>query len=169
MILGFRTQINGKPTNFVSKIWEGFLQLGIPFNANEFLELSEKALPEGYIIKTYPPKIHTIREDKTNRWKPGVMIDYFINVRTKNMFRFAPKVPVISTQKLEIIFYSDREVLINDLPLKRKIIIDDKRHLKDYEVIELAKNDGFDSVDDFFNYFNDDFTGKIVHWTDKKY
>lgn len=28
---------------------------------------------------------------------------------------------------------------------------------------------GFDSVKDFFRYFNKDFKGKIIHWTDLKY
>ena len=34
---------------------------------------------------------------------------------------------------------------------------------------ELAKNDGFESVEDFFAYFNKDFKGKIIHWTDLQY
>lgn len=33
----------------------------------------------------------------------------------------------------------------------------------------LATNDGFDSVSDFLTYFNDHFTGQIVHWTNLKY
>ena len=32
-----------------------------------------------------------------------------------------------------------------------------------------AKNDGFDSVEDFFKWFHSDFQGKIVHWTDFRY
>lgn len=34
---------------------------------------------------------------------------------------------------------------------------------------KIAINDGFDSVDDFFSWFKDDFTGKIIHWTNLKY
>lgn len=33
----------------------------------------------------------------------------------------------------------------------------------------LAKNDGFDSVEDFFNWFNKDYKGKIIHWTELRY
>ena len=33
----------------------------------------------------------------------------------------------------------------------------------------LAIADGFDSIEDFFKYFTNDFTGKIIHWTDLKY
>ncbi len=65
MILPFSTQLNGKPTYFVEKIWEAFLQKGIQFNAVE-MKIGIEALPEGYKIKTNSPKIHTIREDKKN-------------------------------------------------------------------------------------------------------
>jgi len=30
-------------------------------------------------------------------------------------------------------------------------------------------NDGFESLQDFFNWFNKPFRGKIIHWTDFKY
>lgn len=33
----------------------------------------------------------------------------------------------------------------------------------------IAGNDGFNSIDDFFAYFNKDFSGKIIHWTDLRY
>jgi len=34
---------------------------------------------------------------------------------------------------------------------------------------QLAINDGFDCIDDFFAWFNTDFTGKIIWFVDKKY
>ena len=34
---------------------------------------------------------------------------------------------------------------------------------------QLAINDGFESLKHFFEYFNEDFEGKIIHWTDLKY
>lgn len=37
------------------------------------------------------------------------------------------------------------------------------------EMKAIAKNDGFDSLADFLTWFNKDFTGRIIHWTDKKY
>ena len=43
----------------------------------------------------------------------------------------------------------------------------DKTNIKRIKI--LAKNDGFDSVDDFFKWFDKDFNGKIIHWTNKKY
>jgi hypothetical protein len=34
---------------------------------------------------------------------------------------------------------------------------------------KLSKNEGFNLVDDFFRFFNKDFEGKIIHWTNYKY
>lgn len=33
----------------------------------------------------------------------------------------------------------------------------------------LALNDGFESVKQFFQWFNEPFVGKLIHWTDSKY
>jgi hypothetical protein len=33
----------------------------------------------------------------------------------------------------------------------------------------IARHDGFDSVNDFLDWFSEDFTGKLIHWTDLKY
>lgn len=173
MILGFKTQINGKPTYFVSKIW-----IGIESKFSQFTEKGNRLFnfPKEYIqcgqkgLLTFQrpkPKLHTIREDKTDRWKPGMMIDFFINVRTKDMFRFAPRIPVVSIQKITMSYaWND---IIN--------IWINGRELTPSERLELALNDGFDSWKEFFEYFypvikstEDNFwKGKIIHWTDKRY
>lgn len=160
MTLAFSTQINDKPTYFVEKIHKGF---NLP-------ELNMKAAIEPLIH--YPPgynyvakdklhhKITTIREDKLNRWKPGVMIDFFINCRQKDMFRFAPRLPVVSTQDIVIKWWGTKPKIYinnNNFPL-----IDD-------QVLKLAQNDGFYTIKDFFEYFDRDFKGKIIHWTNLKY
>jgi hypothetical protein len=168
MILGFSTQINKKPTYFVEKIHKCFSLKEVYMIAglNPALHYPKDY---NYIAKDKKPaKLHTIREDKTNRWKAGMKIDFFINMYRKEMFRFAPVLPVVSVQDFEIVYYTDREVLRNDLPPKRAIVIDDKR-LSEDKWLELAQNDGFDTVEDFFAYFNEDFIGKLIHWTDKKY
>ena len=37
-------------------------------------------------------------------------------------------------------------------------------------MLQLAKNDGFDSIEDFFKFFTKDiFVYKLIHWTDFKY
>lgn len=183
MILPFSTQLNGKPTYFVEKIWKGlFNQLeldrpGLPSEIypKEYLECLQKELVN-YEDKL--PKLHTIREDKTNRWKAGMMIDFFINARTKKMFRFAPRISVVSTQKIEIVW---TEWTPGTLLKLVSIYIDDECYVMNYEkefnsskqrhqrIETLAYNDGFDTIEDFLAYFNTDFSGKIIHWTDKKY
>ncbi len=182
MILPFSTQINGKPTYFVEKIWKG-LKTQSP---ESYIKLWATVSPEE-TTKQFPvdidiynevkPKLHTIREDKKDRWKPGVMIDFFINARQKNMFRFAPRIPVVSTQEIRIKYTesSSNTPLIyievfgkNDY--KCLDTFNPKTKQSSFKLIEkLAINDGFDSVEDFFAYFNKDFTGKIIHWTDLRY
>ena len=161
MILSFKTQINGKPTYFVEKI----------LNCISLKSLSEENLSQ-YFLHTglgahrSTPKIHTIRTDEKNRWKKGVLIDFFINARQKDMFRFAPRIEVFSIENIEIVhsdFHGDKGydkgswVLIDDIVISS------------CWVDTLARNDGFESTGDFFDYFNEDFKGKIIHWTDHQY
>lgn len=183
MILPFSTQINGKPTYFVDKIWTSLMEdLNYDFLRDylQFEKLASKELENKnpFIkISDFKPKLHTIREDKNDRWKPGVMIDFFINARQPNMFRFAPRIPVVSVQKIRIKYTesSSNTPLIyievfgkNDY--KCLDTFNPKTKQSSFKHIEeLAINDGFETVEDFFAYFNKDFTGKIIHWTDLKY
>lgn len=182
MILGFSTQLNGKPTYFVEKILEGFLKKEI-INLDQWYQLiapqpiikkpKDKNLVVtgyGYLFdrtQVHIPKLHTFRDDKNNRWKVGTKIDFFINCRQKNMFRFAPVLPVVSTQNILITYTKVKKAMV---------IIDDKCfYMQDFslegnhKMLHLAQNDGFDTIEDFFAYFNEDFKGKIIHWTDLKY
>lgn len=180
MILPFSTQINGKPTYFVESIWEGLMRYIFEEDKEyiSYLNLHKRTFgeywdwfPEDH-QRLENPKIHTIREDKNERWKPGTKIDFFINCRQKNMFRFAPVLPVVSVQKVEIKWF--------DLFGKKmvRVFIDnqsfacvkfDSELIVTGKILLFSQNDGFDSVEDFFAYFNEDFTGKIIHWTDLKY
>jgi len=141
MVLGFKTHIAGKPTNFVEKIW---------------------ACASAYYAHENIPKIHTIRRGK--RWKAGMKIHMAIGVRTKDYHQFNAGFPslqtCISTQDIIIIS------ILEFWPIEVWI---DSRKLSDDEICELARNDGFDSLDDFKKYFNGEFEGQIVHWTDKRY
>lgn len=110
-------------------------------------------------------KIHTIREG--GRWKPGHKIHMANGVRTKNYRCFDDSKICKSTQSI---------VIINK-PYLRSIEVDNKSlywhslhgeyHLASIEL--LVRNDGFDSVDDFFRWFDTNFEGTIIHWTDFKY
>jgi hypothetical protein len=165
MILPFSTKINGKETFFVEKIHKGIRE-------NYLLAPVDPSIhyPTDYnfIAKDkLPAKIHTIREDKKNRWKAATKIDFFINARQKNMLRFAPVLPVVSVQKIEIKWYRNSKE--KRFWYKDATICIDEVYLNCESCIKLAQNDGFDTIEDFFDYFNEDFTGKIIHWTDLKY
>jgi len=171
MILGFSTQINGKPTHFVEKIHSGMVQF-LPEIAFGTFDCSKYEFNVLALAKS-EPKIHTIRKDKTNRWKVGMIIDFFINVRKPNMYRFAPQTSVVSIQNIEIVWHSEsRSLELSKIAPKRLNYVDvivDNNVLNFEEVKALAQNDGFEDIYDFFFYFNQEFTGKIIHWTDKRY
>ena len=53
-------------------------------------------------------------------------------------------------------------------PDARAIFVDGKKQSKS-DMERLAKNDGFETMDDFWSFFNQDYQGMIIHWTDTKY
>ncbi len=107
-------------------------------------------------------KKHTIREDKPNRWKVGNKIHFATGVRTKNYECFKEGV-CVSVQEIEITrpvwseYLNDTIVRIDGIALTEK------------EQQQLAWNDGFTNLIDFWLWFKGDFKGKIIHWTDLKY
>jgi hypothetical protein len=118
-------------------------------------------------------KKHTIREDKHNRWKEGRLIDMATGVRTKNYNKFTEQI-CTGTQKIEIIW---REAKPDRLEGRSAMVFIDGINVTnhwfqdtDEMIVEvLAKNDGFDNLTDFFAWFSEDFTGKLIHWTDLRY
>ena len=109
------------------------------------------------------PKLHTIRSDPKNRWKAGNKIHFVINNRTKDRFQFAPVLECKSVQNIRI-----RHSLI---PYPPGVFVGDNLmyRLAPEEIEDLARNDGFNSVEDFFKWFDKDFDGKIIHWHENKY
>lgn len=109
-------------------------------------------------------KIHTIRQDKHERWQPGTKIHMATQVRTKNMDIFANR-ECKSVQRITFIWTESNgknkcKVFVN-MALAGPVMLE-----------QLAKNDGFDSVEDFLaweGWNGKNFTGKLIHWTDKKY
>lgn len=111
-------------------------------------------------------KIHSIREDKSGRWKTGRLIHMAHGVRTKFYHCFY-KDYCVSIQKIKITHFDVRKYKNTS---SVRIWIDEKLFYDVSQDIEkLAKNDGFDSVEDFFKWFDEDFKGKIIHWTDFRY
>lgn len=99
-------------------------------------------------------KIHTIRRDHANRWKPGKIIHFSTGVRTKDYDQFA-----IGRCT------STSEIIIN--PAKERVFISIGSGLvyRGEGVLAFAKNDGFDSLEDFWKWFHQPFEGKLIHWT----
>lgn len=177
MTLSFQTQIDGKPNYFIDKIWNSFLE---PRSLNPLVWEYYEKYTNAFFDKnlehwgvSFEKKIHTIREDKKNLWKAGNDIHFVINNRTKKRFQFAPIVQVKSIQRITI----DYSISENEFPhIGINRTIGDYKYLTptnhfEYvtELQELAVNDGFDSWEDFLKYFNKNFKGKIIHWTDLRY
>jgi hypothetical protein len=109
-------------------------------------------------------KIHTIREDKNNRWIAGRKIHMATGVRTTAMDIFKTE-ECQGTQKVTFFW---TEV---DENWTCKVFVDQK-HLGVTDLYDLAIGDGFSSIEDFLaweSWNKKDFTGKLIHWTDKKY
>lgn len=105
-------------------------------------------------------KIHSIREDKPDRWKEGNTIHFATGVRTKKYDNFKTDT-CKGTQDIEINWKSN---YIDDTVVK----IDGKA-LNLSQKQRLAWNDGFVNLFEFYAWFSSDFKGKIIHWTDFKY
>ena len=189
--LGFSTQwpknMGGGLTNFVSKIWRCILvdkSAGLSiFDYNRYSDFAEEAnFRDRYLSKNknannikeafnvnkvyeHMPKLHTIREDSKNLWVPGRKIHMVIFNRTKNRFQFAPVLEVKSIQHIKITY---DEKVCEECCIEPAVFVNGK--LQDIDKLEqLARNDGFESAQQFCQWFNEDFTGKIIHWTDLKY
>lgn len=174
MILPFSTQMNGKPTYFVERIHKGIREnyMLAPIDPTIHYPNNYNFIAKDKLLA----KLHTIREDKNDRWKAGTKIDFFINCRQKDMFRFAPVLPVVSVQKVEILWtvesnnvFTAKTKTFNRKFFSEVAVYVEGKCLTNYELKLLTSNDGFDTIEDFFTYFKEDFKGKIIHWTDLRY
>lgn len=105
-------------------------------------------------------KIHSIR--KGNRWKEGMKIHCATGVRTKEYNQFDEKM-CVSVQNIKM------EWLKPFSEQKHLFITIDNHTLSIEEMEVLSQNDGFEDLEDFFEWFSEDFDGQIIHWTDFKY
>ena len=106
-------------------------------------------------------KVHTIRRDKTDRWKSGVVISHVIGNRTKSRSEFSTG-ECVSTQRVVIVFSQLGKV---------ESVKVDGAVISGWEVI--AANDGLSILgfESFFYSMSFDgiYIGKIIHWTNLKY
>lgn len=163
MNLGFKEKINGKATQFLAKIW---VAIYVPTNkgldtyinySNAYKEKFGDCWDEKKMF--LKPKKHTIRIDNEDRWKVGNKIHFIVNNRTKKRFQFAPVMPVTAVQKIKIDCFKD----IKKGTFQYAVFIDGRK-LNLTEIKQLSLFDGFDTLDDFLEYFKGGFEGKIIHW-----
>lgn len=144
MILGFKTKhTSGEQTYFKEKILASAMIKGF----------------EGFT-----QKLHTIRSG--NRWKKGASIQMATGVRTKYYNQFNAGILELCTvknvQHIKI-FEEKKEYGIFKVSIDNKIL-----SFKEIEI--LVKNDGFNTVYDFLDFFQfKNFEGQLIHWTDLTY
>jgi hypothetical protein len=115
--------------------------------------------------ETETPKLHTIRRNLFNKWQETSEIEFCINRNSEDEFQFAPTTSIIALQFIRISYNeadcekacSEPAIYIDEKPIDLKTLS------------ALAVNDGFENVVDFLTYFNTNFTGIIIHWTNLKY
>ncbi|TDQ79555.1 hypothetical protein [Sphingobacterium yanglingense] len=171
-------------TYFIEKIQLGLLQSDLIKGIDyvDSLEDYRSKFGGNWHSKAHlSPKLHTIRQDSSNRWKAGNDIHFAVNGRTKNRFQFAPVVKCVSVQDIEIlsamhlgsndprVSYADEVEFCGEKWAYALTVIVDGKQLDRNAVEVLAANDGFESVWDFFKYFDKNFKGKLVHWTNLRY
>lgn len=182
MILPFSQKINGWETKFPRKIWEGLWQHSLVDGLCPLVQsLQNKNYRYGISLSPdieSTQKLHTIRVDAHDRWKAGRLIHFVINNRSPNYFNFAPVIKATAVEKIQFEWRETPQVC-----RELKIFIQDKlvtnlikfpngdlKIKKGRKFLELiAVNDGFDNEKQFLDYFNENFTGKIIHWTDVRY
>lgn len=109
-------------------------------------------------------KIHTIREDAPRRWGKGKVIHFATGVRTKQYECFMQGW-CTGVQEIFMTYERGLEISIGDRFIYRQ------------EQEMLAKNDGFDSYEEFVDWFHKVimaspklcFSGVIIHWTNHRY
>lgn len=186
MTLSFQTKMKDQTqTNFVQRIWDGLL-LNDLATEEQFKEYAAKfdwwywPIREDDTDRRIAAKIHTIREDKNDRWKIGMPIHFVINNRRPDRLQFAPVIQCVSTQRIRI----EKELIDPSLPKDYKgwnikkfdVWIDGDPFpsiTPDYngDLIELlAHQDGFLFEPQFVAWWPVGvFEGKIIHWTNYRY
>lgn len=107
-------------------------------------------------------KQHTIRAERKDGKvpQPGELYSLYCGMRTKNCFRILEEqVVVTQVQKIEI-------HLFEDAVLRTVFLRIDGTTLCPDECDALAKADGFESIDAFYEFWDGrlPFKGHIIHW-----
>src|SRR6185437_1705040 len=88
-------------------------------------------------------KVHTIREDKANRWKAGMVMHMYTGGRFSKEYRQFAEKQCISVQDIFMTYYN----------AKIEVTIDESYLFGYSERLNFAIRDGFKDWDDFENYW----------------
>lgn len=112
-------------------------------------------------------KKHSFRRDPKKRWKVGMTMHMATGIRTVNYKCFSTRICT-----------GIQEVTIHRTIMNTGSVKIDGRALPVSEVKQLAANDGFNSLQAFFDWFLpldntaahlNIWEGRLLHWTDLKY
>jgi hypothetical protein len=119
-------------------------------------------------------KIHTIRTDRTERWKKGQIIHFWrgnprntkANPKPHQFHESACR----SVQDIQMSWECD------EMGERNIVVKVDNRKLSPSECQILAVNDGFDNLDQMIDWFDQQtqpditsFRGRLIHWTKYTY
>lgn len=167
-----------EPTRFVEKIIAGLHVAELatkgalvqPFRNDK----NYQPLPNAMYCDTLPkiweglrPKIHMIRKYKKLRWREGMPIHFKIwkgKPYNSKTFNFAPLIPCSGVQKISIQYHH-----LQNQKQSKVVIKVDGVTLGFEDSKALAWNDGFESLQQFLCWFDEDFEGYIIHWTNIRY
>lgn len=121
-------------------------------------------------------KIHTIREDKGNRWKVGTKIHFWLgnprNIRAKVPPKSFGVGYVKEIKEIEFHWWKPEHPNLYTNPLDDLTngrycdVYIDGQVISIEQIHYLAISDGFNDRLDFFKFFNQDFKGKLIYWKD---
>lgn len=122
----------------------------LTFSKPEFVELIKKGI-----------KIHTIREDKHNRWQQGMKIQFWYgNPRNKKsnpeIHQFGTGTCIAIT---DINIFPEKNVVVT-FSKKLFTLLNTFTNLNDLN--KLARADGFKNWEEMKKWFNESFYGKLI-------
>ncbi len=172
MTLSFSLHFGGVAMNFPEKIIKSLEAEPITPEIAKYIH-SEYYAGDN-VLRHCKPKIHTIRKDDKNRWKVGNKIHAVINNRTSKRLQFIQTLSVLSIQKIKIRYHfagsmTTAKVYIDNNFIGEAIWVNCRLINSSYTVDLLATNDGFETTNQFFEYFDESLDGKIIHWTEYQY
>jgi len=122
-------------------------------------------------------KIHTLRKYPHQSWKAGRSIQFATGViALKHYKTFREDGKCSDTQMLVILTGPQSIYLVDEAKeySSSYYLHQSIQHIRFDAIKELdseliSRNDGFESVEDFWKWFNKDQFMKCIHWTDFKY